>query len=499
MTELREKLKEVLYSVLPIVLIVLSLHFSIVPLNESMLIAFLIGSVFVVIGLTLFLIGIDTGLEPIGRGVGIAILKSNKYRVVIIVSLILGFFISFAEPDLHILAKEVNNVTGGSFNNLLLVLVVSIGIGVMMTLAMIRMLKNISLKKVFITAYIVIFVLAIFSSSDFLAIAFDASGATTGAITVPFMLALASGVSALKKNSRLQHVDNFGVIGISSTGAIIGVLCISFLFGHQKLIGQIADVSVQKTGILSIYLNKFGHVAYESLMTLMPIIMTYVILQLFILKQSRKKVMSISYGILLTFLGLTLFLLGVNSGFMAVGTQLGISLASLNSPMPLLILAFLLGVTTVLAEPAVHVLTEQVEEITGGFVKRSLVLLFLSIGVGLAILLSSIRILVPNIQLWMYLLPGFSMIILLTFFIPDLFVGMAIDAGGVASGPMTATFSLAFVHGIADYVPTADLVTDGFGMIAIVAMMPILAIEILGVLYQIKMKKSKKLAIERKS
>jgi len=210
----------------------------------------------------------------------------------------------------------------------------------------------------------------------------------------------------------------------------------------------------------------------------------------FFFKHKKSKVIDIVRGLALTFIGLVVFLLGVNGGFMSVGSQLGIQLAAMDSSIPVLLVALLLGLTTVLAEPAVHVLTHQVEEVTGGSVKRNLVLLFLSVAVGLSILMSALRILIPGIQLWMYLLPGFGLAVILAYFVPDLFVGMAYDAGGVASGPMTATFSLAFVQGVAAHVPTADVVADGFGMIAIVAMMPIISIELLGAIYHAKSKKA---------
>ena len=477
-------------SVLPITFIVLVLHFTVCPLQSDMLYAFLIGSVLIITGLTIFLFGIDQGLEPIGRGVGNAITRSGRYAVVITVSLVLGFFISYAEPDLHILAKQVNNVTSGRFDNILMVAAVSVGIAVMMTVGMLRILKNIRLKYVLTGAYGLILLLSLFSNSDFLAIAFDASGATTGAITVPFMLSLASGISAMKKDSLLNEADSFGVIGISSTGAIIGVLICGLFFGKAKLVGSFPETAEASAGILEIYTSKLLHIAYESFFTLLPIIVTYVILQIFIFRQKKKRVLDIVRGIVLTFIGLVLFLLGVNGGFMEVGAQLGMQLASMGSAVPVLLLALLLGISTVLAEPAVHVLTHQVEDITGGSVRRRLVLIFLSIAVGIAIFLSSLRILVPGLHLWMYLLPGFGLAIALSFFVPDLFVGMAIDAGGVASGPMTATFSLAFVQGVAVQIPTADVVTDGFGMIAIVAMMPIVAIEFLGMLYQMKLRKA---------
>jgi len=498
LNELTGKFKEVLTSVLPITFIVLILHFTVSPLKSNMLYAFFIGSALVIIGLTVFLFGINQGLEPIGHGVGNAITHLNSYAVIITVSLVLGFFISYAEPDLHILANQADSVTSGQFENTLMVIVVSVGIGVMMTLGMLRILKDIRLKYVFTGAYALIFILSLFSSSDFLAIAFDASGATTGAITVPFMLALAAGFSAMKKDSKMSEADSFGLVGISSTGAILGVLIAGLFLEGGKLNGALPEADITTTTLLDAYGSKLFHIAWESFLTLLPIIITYITFQVFFFKHKKSKVIDIIRGIVLTFVGLVVFLLGVNGGFMEVGSQLGIQLASMDSSMPVLLVALLLGLTTVLAEPAVHVLTHQVEDVTGGSVKRKLVLIFLSVAVGLSIFMSALRILIPGIQLWMYLLPGFGLAVILAYFVPDLFVGMAFDAGGVASGPMTATFSLAFVQGIAAQVPTADVVADGFGMIAIVAMMPIIAIELLGALYQAKSCKASNAAISKK-
>lgn len=492
MSEITAKLKEVLTSVLPITFIVLILHLTISPLESDMFIAFLIGSALVIIGLTIFLFGIDLGLEPIGEGIGNTITRSNSYAVLLTVSLILGFFISYAEPDLHILAKQVNNITSGQFDNTLMVVVVSIGIGAMMTLGLLRILKGVRLKYVFAGAYLLIFILSQFSSADFLAIAFDASGATTGAVTVPFMLALSVGVSALKKDSRMGEADSFGLVGISSAGAILGVLITGLFLDVDKLVGALPEPEITAANMLEAYGSKLLAIAWESLLSLLPIIIVYILFEVFFFKHKKKKIIDIVRGLIFTLVGLIVFLLGVNGGFMEVGTRLGIQLASMDSKVPVLLVSLLLGLTTVLAEPAVLVLTHQVEDITGGSVNRILVLIFLSVAVGTSILMSALRILIPDIQLWMYLLPGFGLSVILAFFIPDLFVGMAFDAGGVASGPMTATFSLAFVQGIAAQVPTADVVTDGFGMIAIVAMMPIVAIELLGALYQAKSRKISK-------
>ena len=311
------------------------------------------------------------------------------------------------------------------------------------------------------------------------------------------MLALAAGVSAIKKDSKMSEADSFGLVGISSTGAILGVLITGLFLKGGKLDGVLPEADITTTSLLDVYGTKLLTIAWESFLTLLPIIIAYIIFQVFFFKHKKSKVIDIVRGIALTFIGLVIFLLGVNGGFMSVGSQLGIQLAAMDSSIPVLLVAMLLGLTTVLAEPAVHVLTHQVEEVTGGSVKRNLVLLFLSVAVGLSILMSALRILIPGIQLWMYLLPGFGLAVILAFFVPDLFVGMAFDAGGVASGPMTATFSLGFVQGVAAQVPAADVVTDGFGMIAVVAMMPIIAIELLGAIYQAKARKVSNAAVQK--
>lgn len=368
-----------------------------------------------------------------------------------------------------------------------------------MTLGMLRILQGVRLQYVFTAAYAIILVLSIFSSPDFMAIAFDASGATTGAITVPFMLALAGGISAMKKDSKASEVDSFGLVGIASSGAILGVLVAGIFIGVDKLDGALpAQAITEGVSLSKIYGSRLPTIAWEAFISLVPIIIVYVLFQIISFKQKKSKVFDISRGLIITLVGLIVFLLGVNGGFMAVGREVGIQLASMDSYLPVLLVALLLGLTTVLAEPAVHVLTNQVEDVTGGSVKRNLVLIFLSVAVGLSIFMSALRIILPGIELWMYLLPGFGLAVVLSYFVPDLFVGMAFDAGGVASGPMTATFSLAFVQGIAATVPTADLVADGFGMIAIVAMMPIIAIELLGALYQAKTRKASKASISKK-
>lgn len=487
MSLLVEKIKEILASIGPVSLIVSLLHFTLTPLSQETYISFLIGAVLVIIGLAVFLTGVDQCMDKIGHGIGQVSTKSGKLAVVITIGLILGFFISFAEPDLRILALQVDDLTSGIFPQMLMVIVVSVGLGAMMTLALVRILYSIPMKFVFLGAYGLIGVLSFFSDSNFLAIAFDASGATTGAITVPFMLALAGGIAGMKSDSKSSEADTFGLVGLASTGAILGVLITGLVMGVDLSgANYVIEESQTYSSILAMFLDKLGHIGMESFVSLLPILIFYLAFQFFSIKASKAEVKDILIGLIVTFVGLVLFLLGVNGGFMEAGNMLGKGLAALSNPIPMLVVSLLLGLLTALAEPAVYVLTHQVEEITGGYVRRPLVLAFLAISVGLAILLSVIRAMIPGFELWMLILPGFALSVGMAFYVPELFVGMAFDAGGVASGPLTATFSLAFVQGIAMTLPQADMIKEGFGMIAVVAMMPIIAIQLLGILYQIK-------------
>ncbi len=489
MSVLLDKFKEVLFAVLPITLIVLFLNFTITPLEPIFLIRFIIGAVLIILGLSIFLFGVDIGVTPIGVLLGSLIIKSSKILVIVIAGLLLGFFISIAEPDLQILAEQVNMVTSGMVSKFSIVVVVSIGISIMMTLGVLRIIYNIPLYKFLTLTYIIIFGLALFTSSEFLAISFDASGATTGAMTVPFILALSMGVSSLKKDSKASEKDSFGLVAIASTGAILAVMIMSIISKTDEISGVLEYNISKDASIFEPFIHKFPIVVSEIFLALTPIIIIVIIVKLFTSSISKRAFRKIMKGMLYTFIGLILFLVGVNAGFMDVGSMVGFNIASLDNKVYLIVIGFILGFVTVLAEPAVYVLTHQIEDVTSGYVKRRLVILSLSIGIGFAVALSMLRILIPEIKLWHYLLPGYIISIILTYFVPKLFVGIAFDSGGVASGPMTATFILAFAHGAAEAIEGADVLIDGFGMIAMVALAPLIALQILGLIFKIRSQK----------
>lgn len=483
------KLKESLFSVLPITVIVLILNFTLTPIDTSTIMRFVIGAVFIILGLTIFLLGVDIGITPIGKQMGTKLVKTNKILIVAIAGLFLGLIITIAEPDLHILAGQVQAVSSGLISKNIIVIVVSIGVGIMLALGLIRIAYNFPLRIVLFVLYGIILVLAIFISPEYMAIAFDSSGATTGALTVPFILALAIGVSKPKKDSKASENDSFGLVAIASTGAIISVMIMSF-FIKTGTIANILHTPLQtSSSIFAPFIHKLPSILLEVAIALAPILIIFLVFQKLSFKMSKASFRKILFGMIFTYVGLTIFLLGVNAGFMEVGNLVGYKLASKDSYIYLIIVAFILGTVTILAEPAVYVLTHQIEDVTSGYVKRKLVMITLAFGVALAVALSVIKIIVPGIQLWHYLLPGYVISIALTFFVPKLFVGIAFDSGGVASGPMTATFILAFAQGAAQAIEGANVMLDGFGVIAMVAMTPLIALQILGLIFKIRSKK----------
>lgn len=489
MSVILNKFKEILSSVIPITIIVLILNFTMTPLEPPQIIRFLVGAVFIVIGLTIFLVGVDNGITPIGNLMGSEIAKVNKIWVVGISGILLGFFVSVAEPDLHILADQVSSVSSGQITKFSIITVVSLGIAVLLALGLLRIVYNFPLYKLLTGLYGVIFLIALFTSPEFLAISFDASGATTGALTVPFILALATGIATLKKDSKASEKDSFGLVAVASTGAIITVMLMSILSKSDKITGTLSMVESESTSVIIPFLKKIPVISFEALIALLPIIVIFVFMQIIFIKMSRKAFRKILIGIVYTFIGLVLFLTGVNAGFLDVGSKVGYALAKLDNKTYLVVIGFILGFFTILAEPAVYVLTHQIESVTSGYIKRRMVLWTLAIGIGFSVALSMIRIIFPNLQLWHFLLPGYLISIVMMYFVPKLFVGIAFDSGGVASGPMTATFILAFAQGAAEAIESANVLIDGFGIIAMVAMTPLIALQILGFIFKLKSKK----------
>ena len=489
MSVLLLKFKEVFFSVLPITVIVLILHFVATPIPGEALARFFIGAFLMLIGLTVFLFGIDLGISSLGNHIGTTISKSNKVWVVIVVGLFLGFFISIAEPDLEILARNVAEVTDGGISYASILIIVSAGIGTLLVLGFLRIVYNLPIHIIFLVIYGLILILSMFAPPTFLPISFDASGATTGALTVPFIMALALGISNMKKDSLASESDSFGLVGVASTGAILGVLMLGLVAGHGEITAALAPSSHDSAGLLAPFWHEMSKLWWESFIAILPLALIFIAFQVASFKFRGKQLRRIPKGLLYTYIGLILFLTGVNAGFMDVGAIVGQKIAQLDNKFFAVLVGFVIGFVTIFAEPAVHVLTDQIEEVTSGYVKKRVVLGALTLGVGLAVALSIVKTVVPGIKLWHILLPGYVLSVAMSFFVRKLFVGIAFDSGGVASGPITATFILAFSQGVASATPDPGDLTNAFGMIALVAMTPIITLQALGFIYQIKGRK----------
>jgi hypothetical protein len=489
---LNEKIREVLQSLAPVTIFVLVLHFTIAPLTSLQLGQFLFGAFLLLMGLSIFLVGVDLGATPIGIHSGHAIVRSGKMPILLMGGLILGFLISIAEPDLHILATQIEQLTGGSLAKWTMVIVVSVGVGFLVMVGFWRIVRQIRIRYVLWLVYGIILILACLSPLVFHDFAFDASGATTGAITTPFILALAAGVAKLTTSKHEDARDQFGLVGFASAGAIVAVLAMGAI-QRTSAIGAPQDSA---TPIYSNLFESFRIVApsslRDSLLSVAPLVIVFFLLQISVIKIRKRDTIRIYLGMLFCYIGLTIFMIGVMGGFMSTGHILGAKLVTGDKRWMTAIAGFFLGMVTVIAEPAVHVLTQSIEEVTEGAILRKVVLAFLSIGVAFAVMLAVIRIYTPGLHLWHILLPGYILVMIMSFFTPDIFVGIAFDAGGVASGPMTATFILAFTQGIAAGVPGADPLLDGFGVIALVALAPLITLQLLGLISIIQANKRKK-------
>ncbi|NDO45707.1 DUF1538 domain-containing protein [Clostridium sp. MD294] len=476
---LKSKVLEALSSVIPIVIIVLVLNFTIVPMPWYSILLFLIGSIFLIFGMGLFTLGADIAMIPMGERVGAQLTKSRNLIFLILISLLFGMMITIAEPDLQVLATQVPSIP-----NMTLILSVAIGVGCFLVLALLRILFQISLVKLLVIFYVIVFILAYISPTRFLAVAFDSGGVTTGPITVPFIMALGLGVASVRGDKNSQE-DSFGLISLCSIGPILAVLFLGLFFGISSEDYVVETQHTVKTvkEILFLFLNKFPHHFIEVAIALSPVVIFFLIFQKFYLKLPKHYIRKIYVGIMYTYIGLVCFLTGVNAGFMPIGNYIGNKIAQLYYNWILVPIGIIIGMFVVIAEPAVHVLTKQVEEITGGNITKKAILISLSCGVGISIGLAMIRVL-TNVPIWYFLIPGYGIAILLSHFVPKIFTAIAFDSGGVASGPMTATFLLPLAMGACQAL-NREIMTNAFGIVAMVAMTPLVTIQILGLIYTI--------------
>ena len=470
------KLKETLTSVLPVILIVLILHFTLVPL-ENLLLPFIVGSIMLPLGLSLFLGGTDIGMIPIGEKLGVVLTNKKNIILILLIGFIIGFSVTFAEPDVSVLVARINSMNP-NLNEIFLKLMIALGLGLFLALGLFRAYKHIELKYIMLLGYMGVFIFIAFITQNEIAISFDSSGATTGPLAVPFILSLGLGVSSSVKGN---NEDSFGLTGVASMGPII-VLSFMFLISADSNSANAVSETAQES---ILFIPTLISVLKKTFIGFAPLAIIIIALQFLLFKFPKIKFRKILFGIVYSFIGMVIFLTGVEFGFSRVGFKLGhVLITKYKIYVPILI-ALLFGTLSVLAEPAVWILVNQVEEVTDGRIKRATIMIFLCIGVSIAVVLSILRIIFSLNYIWfIYVTVGISLIF--SFISPPLFSGLAFDSGGTVSGPMSTSFLMSFILG------TSTAESSGFGMIGLVALSPFITIQILGIIYKIKEKKIKK-------
>lgn len=475
--ELLTKIKEALISALPITAIVYLM--ALTPwfdFSGVELLSFTIGAVLLIAGIGLFNMGADLAMTPIGTHVGAGLSQQRKLGLLLGVCFVLGVLITIAEPDLQVLANQVKDVINGT----LLIVAVGVGVGAFLVVAILKIVFKRSLAELLSVFYMLLFsvalMLAVQGKLDLLPMAFDSGGVTTGPITVPFIMALGVGVSRILGDRRSKE-NSFGLVALCSIGPILAVLVLG-LFSKGNMTYVVPDYSVS-SAVLNTYLQAMLHTTKEVSLALGMIVAFFLVCQVTFLRLSKRRLLRIAIGVLFTYIGLIMFLTGVNVGFMPVGYRLGVELGKLH---PAILVGFgtAMGILVVLAEPAIHVLNQQVEEVTGGMISRKSMTMGLCLGVGAAIGLAMLRI-VFDFSIVYYVIPGYFISLVLSLFVPRVYTAVAFDSGGVASGPMTSGFILPFAIGACVGAQGADAVLrDAFGVVALVAMTPLITIQLLG-------------------
>ena len=470
---LMEKIRESMASVLPITAIVFLLSITIAPLDPGTLVLFLFGAILLVGGMGLFTLGVDMSMIPMGEGVGSTLSKSRHLIIPLTVYFLLGVLTTMAEPDLQVLSKQVPAI-----NSAVLIITVAVGVGLFLVAATVRIRRGVPLRRMLLVLYFAVFALAAAAPGNFIPVSFDSGGVTTGPITVPFIMSLGLGIASTRSDKNSAS-DSFGLISLCSIGPILCVLLLGIIYKPQEAASHLSVIpSIPTTAQAAQYfIQSFPTYLREVAMALLPVAGLFLVFQLLTRRFKRGQLIRIVTGLLYTYLGLVLFLCGVNVGFMPAGQLIGATIA--NGVKWLLVpIGMLIGYYIVKAEPAVSVLTKQVEEISNGSISQRAMGLAMSIGVCVSVGLAMIRVL-TGLNIFWLLIPGYAISLGLTFLVPSIFTGIAFDSGGVASGPMTATFLLPFAQG-ACHALGGNMMTDAFGIVAMVAMTPLVTIQVMG-------------------
>lgn len=479
---LRKKLKESIFAVLPITIIVLIINFAFLRLEWSLIILFLSGAFLLIIGMSLFALGSDMAMIPMGESMSAKLSETNKLWIIIPVFFLMGFIITIAEPDLQVLADQVYAVP-----NTVLIVSIAVGVGTVLVLFVMKIFFKIKMKYILLFSYALIFILSIFVNKDFLAVAFDSGGVATGPIIVPFAMALGIGLATVR-SGKTSNEDSFGMVALCVVGPVLAIMILGLFYNPQShvdmgFVPEIDDFS----GVVKEYLKAFPTYFMQVGIALLPILLCFVVFQIVLLKFPKVSIIRIIIGVIYTHLGLTIFLTGVNVGFLTAGKLIGGMLAAKSYNWILVPIGMVIGAVVVLAEPTVHILTNQVEEITGGALSRKAMIVALTVGVAFSVGISMLRVL-TGISLLYFLIPGYALALTLSFFVPPIFTPVAFDSGGVASGPISVTFVLPLAVG-ASLALGGDILRDAFGAVALTTMAPPVTVQLFGLVYKLKLAK----------
>ncbi len=472
-----KKIKEAFFAVIPISLIIVVVSITICPIPAEMFITFVISIFLLILGIALFTTGTDISMSQMGESIGHSLCKSKKLSLMLICTAFIGFIITFAEPDLAVLASQIANM-GILKEQYLFISVVSIGVGVFLLFAILKVVFRWKLSVILAIGYTALFALAFLVPDYLVPIAFDSGSVTTGPISVPFLISFGLGISSITSNKDEENA--LGYIALSSLGPIIAVMILGLFLPRDITIISDATTAIESINVVETLLHSFVEYLKDVAITLLPIIIIFLIFQFTMLKLSKQTIKKILVGLVYTYIGVVLFLTGVNAGFLPIASTVGAGIASSEFKWILIPLSVILGYFIIAAEPAVHVLKKQVEKVTNGGIKQKTILICVSIGVALSVLLAMLKTLY-NIPLLAILIPIYAICIALAFYDSSLFVSIAFDAGGTATGAMAVSFILPFISGVADVV--GNNTSNGFGTIALIAAMPILTLQILGAVY----------------
>ncbi|MDT2703031.1 DUF1538 domain-containing protein [Enterococcus dongliensis] len=482
--KLKENISESLSAVLPITITVLVISVFLVPMEIGTFAMFLAGAVMLIIGMGFFQLGAEISMIPLGEGIGIQLSKSKKIFLLILSVFIIGAVITIAEPDLQVLADQMPAIPSS-----LLVWTVAVGVGSCLTLAVLRILFKINLSLILMILYFIVILLSFLTPNDFVPVAFDSGGATTGPITVPFILALGVGLASVRSDKNASD-DSFGLVAISSVGPILAVLLLGIFFRPTDTPYtpiEFLDVTTTQD-VIREFMLELPHFAIEVAISILPIGLLFLLFQLISRRYHHRQYVRMIIGFLYTYIGLVLFLTGVSIGFAPVGSLLGSELAASEFKWLLIPIGMLIGYFIVKAEPAIQVLNHQVDNVTGGSIAATTMNACLSICVAISVGLAMLRAL-TGISIYWIIIPGYIIALILSKFVPKIFIGIAFDSGGVASGPMTSTFLLPLCIGVSKSLD-GNIMADAFGVVALVALTPLIAVQIMGIIYKWKAAKS---------